>query len=424
MNTTKSTALLVSIALLSGLAGGALSNAFFSRPSDRHSNNGSEIVQPITMKLIEEESQIIDTIKKVSPSVVSIVLTQELKTIRNQGKAPFDLFFQGDPFFDQFFGRNFVEPQPQPEAEQQPEEDDQSYTQKVGGGSGFIISDSGLILTNRHVVSRDDVDYTVITSVGAEFKGEVVSRDIFNDVAVIKLVAEDGADLPQLTPITIGTSSNLDIGQSVIAIGNALAEFQNSATRGIISAKGRKIIASDGMGRGENLSGLLQTDAAINPGNSGGPLINLAGEVVGINTAIAQGATGIGFAIPIDDIKPIIKSVQENGRIIRPILGVMFTMLTPELAKELELDIEEGALLRGDGVNFAVLPGKPAEKAGLQEKDIIIEVDDEAVTNDNPLQSIIAKHSPGDTIKVKYLRSGKEREETIVLDEADVEARK
>jgi len=219
--------------------------------------------------------------------------------------------------------------------------------------------------------------------------------------------------------VTFGDSKDLKIGQTVIAIGNALAEFANSATKGIVSAVGREIVASDGNGRGENLSGLIQTDAAINPGNSGGPLVNLAGEVVGINTAIASGANGIGFAIPIDDVKPVLESVKTHGKIVRPILGVMFTMLTPEMAKELELEVEEGAILKGDGQNFAVLPGKPAEKAGLQEKDIITEVNGVKITLDNPLQKEIMKYSPGEKVKITYLRKGQEKTVEVTLEEAD-----
>ncbi|MDF2378722.1 MAG: trypsin-like peptidase domain-containing protein [Candidatus Gracilibacteria bacterium] len=419
MNTQKkSTALLVVLSLISGFAGGALSNRLISAPV-QYSDGGKTIVQPVQMKLVNQESQTIDTIQAVTPSVVSIVLTQELQLVKNQQQSPFDLFFNNDPLFNQFFGQTPQQPAPQTT----PEETDplNSIRQQVGGGSGFILSEEGLILTNRHVVSRDDVEYTVILNNGDEFKAEVVSRDLFNDIAVIKILAEDGAELPKLNPIRLGNSSELKIGQSVIAIGNALAEFENSATTGIISAKGREIVASDGQGRGENLSGLIQTDAAINPGNSGGPLINLAGEVVGVNTAIAAGANGIGFAIPIDDVKAAIESIKTTGRIVRPILGVMFTMLTPELAKELELEAKEGAVLRGDGKNFAVLPGKPADKAGLLERDIIIEVNGVKINIDTPLQKEISKYLPGDVLKVKYIRKGEERTTEITLEEANYE---
>lgn len=406
------------LALAAGFLGGAISNRI-QAPANQTGPSES-LVQPVTMKLVDEKSEIVDAIEKVSPSVVSIVISQELKMIRQKGVSPFDLF-NNDPFFKEFFQPFQIQPEPEPQEE--PEQNNEKpKKQKIGGGSGFIISADGLILTNRHVVNSDDVDYTVILHDGSEFKAEVVSRDVLNDIAVIKLVPENGAKLPELKPVSFGNSSSLKIGQTVIAIGNALAEFQNSATRGIVSAIGRQIFASDGTGRSENLSGLIQTDAAINPGNSGGPLINLAGEVVGINTAIAQGANGIGFALPIDDVKPVISSIKEKGRIVRPILGVMFTMLSPELAKEMGLkEDQEGALLKGDGKTFAVLPGKPAEKAGLQEKDVITEVNGVKINQKNPLQREIMKYAPGDKVKVKYLRKGKESVADVTLDEAKVE---
>lgn len=421
MNTlsTKALASIVVVSLVAGFAGGAAGDRIFGRNTQYSGENGSA-VQPVEMKLTEETSEVIDAIQRVSPSVVSIVISQELQNIRSQGMSPFDLYFPNDPFFNEFFGQPF---QGQPQEESTPE-DDEPVKQKVGGGSGFIISSEGLILTNRHVVSTDGAEYTVILQDGTEFPAEVVSRDPFNDIAVIKILPKDGEKLPDLKPVTFGDSKDLKIGQNVIAIGNALAEFANSATKGIVSAIGREIVASDGNGRGENLSGLIQTDAAINPGNSGGPLVNLAGEVVGINTAIASGANGIGFAIPIDDVKPVIESVKTHGKIVRPILGVMFTMLSPELAKELELEVEEGALLKGDGQNFAVIPGKPAEKAGLLEKDVIIAVNGVKVTQDNPLQKEIMKYAPGEKVKITYLRKGEEKTVEVTLEEAETTEKK
>jgi serine protease Do len=410
---TKTLSIVVGISLIGGFAGGLVSTQLLNQQATLIGENGNTVVQPVEMKLVDEKSAVVDAIEQVSPSVVSIVISQELSTLRQQGNSPFELFFPNDPFFNDFFGQQQQPPQVVPDTN-----NENPVFQKVGGGSGFFIDDEGLIMTNRHVVSGDDVEYTVILHDGSEYKAEVVSRDFFNDIAVIKLVADDGAELPQIKPVRLGTSADLKIGQSVIAIGNALAEFSNSATRGIISAKGRQIVASNGQGRGENLSGLIQTDAAINPGNSGGPLINMVGEVIGVNTAIAANANGIGFAIPIDDVKTVIKSVQENGRIVRPILGVLFTMLTPEIAADLGLEVEEGALLKGDEQNFAVLPGKPAEKAGLLEKDVIIKVNGKDINIDHSLQQEIMNYAPGDVIDVTFIRKGEEKTLKVTLEEA------
>jgi serine protease Do len=236
---------------------------------------------------------------------------------------------------------------------------------------------------------------------------------------VLRMKDSEKKKVKDLPTVELGNSSNLQIGQRVVAIGNALAEYQNSVTTGIISAKGREIQAGTSTGA-ESLVNLLQTDAAINPGNSGGPLVNLEGQVVGINTAIASGAQGIGFAIPIDDIKPLIKSIKENGKIVRPFLGVRYILLDEAKAKQLKIDVKGGALLTGDEANgeFAVVPGSPADKAGLQMKDVIQEVDGKEITTDAPLQAMIANHAPGDTVTLKIWRSGKTMDVKVKLEEA------
>ena len=291
--------------------------------------------------------------------------------------------------------------------------------QKIGGGSGFIVTSDGLVLTNKHVVDDGEADFTVVTSDGTEYPAEVVSRDTINDIAVVRM--KDGKDkkAKDLPTVDLGSSADLQIGQRVVAIWNALAEYQNSVTTGIISAKGRTITAGT-MDGSENLANLLQTDAAINPGNSGGPLVNLQGQVVGVNTAIASGAQGIGFAIPIDDIKPLITNVKANGKIVRPFLGVRYILMDAAKAKELKIDVEGGALLTGDEANgeFAVVPGSPADKSGLKMKDVILEVDGTKVTSDAPLQAMIANHNPGDTVTLKVWRSGKTMDVKVKLEEA------
>ena len=358
-----------------------------------------------------EESQIIDTVDKVSPSVVSIVISKDLPLYR-QGVRQFN--------FDEFFNDPFNFNVPF----QQPDVDENGNVKKekrqIGGGSGFIVSEDGLVITNRHVVQDDEAEYTVITNDGKEFPAEILAKDTLNDFAVLKMQDSDENKVENLPIAELGDSSSLKIGQKVIAIGNALAEYQNTVTTGIVSGIGRDIVAGS-FQSSESLINLIQTDAAINPGNSGGPLVNLEGQVIAINTAIADGAEGIGFAIPINDVKSLIDNVEKNGKIVRPFLGVRFMMLDENKAKELKIDVESGALLVGDEANgeFAVVPGSPADKAGLEIKDVILEVDGQPVTSDNPLHVIINSHQPGDTIKLKVWRSGDIKEISVKLTESE-----
>lgn len=376
-----------------------------------------------------EQSKVTDAIDKVSPAVVSIMVSKNVQV----GGGGINPFFN-DPFFDQFFNNNGNSQSNTPEYQYK----------EIGGGSGFIVSEDGLILTNKHVVSDEKADYTVVMSEGKKYAGKVVSRDPFADLAVVQMyeipeekATEDGAaegdanvsaapnyDFDKLKKplklpkVEIGSSSKLRVGQYVLAIGNALAEFENTVTLGIVSATGRSIVASDqGSGGSESLSDLIQTDAAINPGNSGGPLVNLDGQVVGINVAVAQSAQGIGFAIPIDDVKSVLSSVEKYGEIVRPVLGVRYMMLDEARAKELMIKVDHGALLVGDEEKgqFAVIPGEAGDKAGLKIKDVILEVDGEKVTVENTLSSVISKYAPGDKVKLKVWRSGDEIEVDVTL---------
>jgi serine protease Do len=357
----------------------------------------------------DSDEKIISAAEIISPAVVSIVISKDLPKFR---RSPFffdfDNFF-GDSFGDQFF--NFPR-----RRNQIPNEEIETERQKVGGGTGFIFEKSGLVLTNRHVVADEDAEFTIVLSDGREFTAEVLDRDLFNDIGVLQIETEEKIDFPVAV---LGDSDEIKIGQKVIAVGNALAEFQNTVTAGVISARGRKITASAPRGA-EQLSGLIQTDAAINPGNSGGPLVNLSGEVVGINTAIASGATGIGFAIPINDAKKVIDSVREHGKIVRPFLGVRFLILNPTKAKELQIPVERGALLVGNDETgeFAVAPGSPAEKAGLQKKDVILSVDGEEISLEKTLAEIIADKNVGDEINLKIWRGGEEIEVKLELTKA------
>jgi len=397
----------ISIALIAGLFGGLIGShiTLSQLPVLGEPAKASDSVESAKVAYIEESS-IINTVEKVSPSVVSIVITKDLPLYR-QGVRNFG--------FNDFFNDSFPDfGMPFRELDRDENGNVKKETREIGGGSGFIISQDGLVVTNRHVVDDDEANYTVVTSDGDEFEADVLAKDTLNDFAVLKI--KDAKDMPV---VELGDSGKLKIGQRVVAIGNALAEYQNTVTTGIVSAVGRNIVAGS-MRSSENIRNLIQTDAAINPGNSGGPLVNLNGEVIGINTAIASGAEGIGFAIPINDVKSLIDNVQKNGKIVRPFLGVRFMMLDKAKAEELKIDVENGALLVGNEAEgeFAVVPGSPAEKAGLKIKDVILEVDGEKVTAEKPLHQVISEHNPGDSLKLKVWRSGNIKNVIVKLEES------
>lgn len=413
--TQKFLLIVIIVGFLSGLVGGVVTNEYvvsylFSR------FKGTEALEPVVKRVVEErtyveESSTIDAIKKVSSSVVSIVATKDLKIYRSQG-FPFQ-----DPFSQEFFGFPFE--QQIPEKQGKPE----IKKQKIGGGSGFVVTADGLVITNAHVVSDGGAEYSAILSDGSEFPVEVLSADMLNDVAFVKIQKDKGKTgakkVSTFKPVEFGDSDSLQVGQKVLAIGYALGEFENTVTAGIVSAKGRNIRASDGRSYQEDLFGLIQVDAPINFGNSGGPLVNLEGQVVGLNAAVASGQ-GIGFAIPINDVKPILESLQKYGKIVRPWLGVRHIILTKENAKELQIGVDQGALLVGDEGKgeFAVIPGSPADKAGLRIKDVILQVDGKDVTEEDTLPRLLRKYRPGEKVKLKVWRSGKTFDIVATLGEA------
>lgn len=279
-------------------------------------------------------------------------------------------------------------------------------------GSGIIVSKDGYVLTNRHVVPDGTQSVTVILGDGTEYKNvKVVGRDPSNDLAFLKI-----AGVSNLKPAVIGDSSQVKPGQQVVAIGNALGIFRNSVSSGIISGIGRPLVASDGQGSSENLDNLIQTDAAINHGNSGGPLVNLKGEVIGINTAVAEQGDAIGFAIPINDAKGLLKTVLATGKVVKPYLGVRYISLNANVADQLNLSVKEGALVRGSDSAPGVAVDSPASKAGLKEGDIITKVGDQAVTPTSGLSSLLAAHSVGDRVELTLLRDGKEVKLTVTLE--------
>lgn len=284
-----------------------------------------------------------------------------------------------------------------------------------GAGTGIIVRSDGLILTNKHVIPSGTTSVEVTLADGSVYNNvSVLGRDPLNDLALIKI-----KNPKKLTPAKLGNSDSVRTGEKVIAIGNALGEFQNTVTSGIISGVGRPIEASDGNGSSEQLTNLFQTDAAINPGNSGGPLVNFNGEVIGINTAIAEGAEGLGFAIPINEAKPIVKSAEETGKISRAYLGVRYTMLNESLAKQLKLDISEGAYI--DEKASSVVSGSPADKAGLKPEDIITKVNNIVLSEKNPLSSVIGGLGVGDEVTLTVVRNGESFTVKATLAEAPVQ---
>ncbi len=352
-----------------------------------------------------QDSFVINAVKKTNPAVVSIVISQEVpkyETYIDPNQQ------QTNPFGDMFPGLNFNFNVPQLR---------QNGTEKkdVGGGSGFFVSSDGLIVTNKHVVDQKNAEYTVFTNDGKKHTAKVVARDPVLDIALIKI---EGSGFPSLA---LGNSDSLAVGQSVIAIGNALGEFRNTVSVGVVSGLARSITAGDSLSGGsEVLDHVIQTDAAINPGNSGGPLLDLSGNVVGVNVAVAQGSQSIGFALPINSVKGAIESVKSTGKIIRPYIGIRYAPITAELKDKNNLSVDYGILVKNGATagDLAVVPGSPADKAGIVENDIILEVDGVKIDDKTDFASIIRGKSVGQTINLKILHKGAEKNISVTLEAA------
>jgi S1-C subfamily serine protease len=359
---------LVAIAVVAGVLSGALSAVAVSNmvqpqaaaTGDVTSSSDTSNVSDVR---IEESSAVIDAVDKVTPAVVTIRTTGGLL-----GAAS-------------------------------------------GTGSGFVYDSDGWIVTNRHVVA-DASELLVVLNDGRQFPGEVYGIDTLTDLAIVKI---DATGLP-VAPI--GSSADLKPGQLAIAIGNPLG-YENTVTTGVVSGLGRQIRASDAtQTSSEQLNNLIQTDAAINPGNSGGPLVNSAGQVIGVNTAVNSDAQGVGFSIPIDVVKPIMQQALDGQDLVRPWIGVYYVPIDPALAAEQDLPVDYGALIgTADGSGQAVFAGSPAENAGLQAGDIIVAIDGEQLKADSDLSTMILPHAPGDTITLRVLRDNSTRDVDVTLGE-------
>lgn len=346
-------------------------------------NNPGASTKAAKLQYISNESSLIAGIaKEVGPAVVSVDVSSQVST----------------PDFFGFGG---------------------STNSQQSAGTGFIIDKSGIIVTNRHVVPDGTSSVSVTLSDGTKFDNvEVLGRTNSSsslDVAFLKIKDTKGHNL---TVAKLGDSAKMQVGDKVIAIGNALGQFQNTVTAGIISGYGRDLQAGDSSGgSSESLTDLFQTDAAINEGNSGGPLVNINGEVIGMNTAIAGNAQNIGFSIPIDDIKGLVASVLATGKLQQPYLGVRYISLNDDIAYQLNLDTKRGAYV-APGSGDSILPGSPAEKAGLKEKDVIVKVDNVSVDENTSLTSALSRHKVGDTVKLTVVRDGKTITLTATLEAA------
>lgn len=344
--------------------------------------------------------EIPDIVERVSPAVVSIIATADVPIIEQY-------FEEYSPWGD-MFGRGFGFSIPR-------QRQIGTEKQEVGGGSGFFVSADGYIVSNRHVVDANNVEYSVVTNDGETYPVRVVAKDTALDIAILKIDAEK--EFPFLR---FGNSDEVRLGSTAIAIGNALAQFPNSVSVGVISGLSRNIIAGDSAGALESLEGVIQTDAAINRGNSGGPLLNVSGEVIGVNVAVAGSGENIGFALPASSVAQVFESVKNTGEIVRPYIGVRYLQIDESIAQKNNLNQDYGVLVtRGKGrADLAVMPGSPADKAGLEENDIILEIDNQKLTGSPSFASIIRGYNVGDTITLRVLKDGNEKEVEVTLEKA------
>lgn len=362
----------IGLVILVAITGGAIADRLFGiRPLDKlFPRSGFRIDQ----KILTEESVVIKVAEDVSPSVVTVSV-----------ETPQRRVLQFSPFG--------------------------GFSQRIEGGTpqdigtGFVVSEDGLIVTNKHVVSTDGAKYRVITKDDKEYEVKQVSRDPSNDIAVIKIEAKG------LKPVELGESGNLKVGQFVIAIGTALGEFRHTVTTGVISGLGRGITAGSAFeGYVERLDNVIQTDAAINPGNSGGPLLNSAGQVIGINVAVAQGAQNVGFAIPINVVKEALNQFKTTGKFAsKPYLGVEYQMISQQTA--ILNNVPQGAYV------VRVVDGSPAQSAGVKADDIIVKMDGAELSDKTTLAEIISKKKLGDKVELEIWRSGEALKLSVTLSE-------
>lgn len=348
--------------------------------------------------MLQNEKKVIATIRKIMPAVVSVMIAKHLEDIEKE--IPPELWAQ-IPHEGQLYPRL---PKDMADAHGMVE---------IGGGSGFIVENDGIVVTNKHVVSDAHAEYTVVGSDGTRYPASVASRDPLNDVAILKV---EGTHLPT---VLLGDASKLELGQEVLAIGNALGIFRNTVSAGIVSGLSRSIRAqADPDSPPQEMRGLIQTDAAINPGNSGGPLVDMQGKAIGINSATVFGAQSIGFAIPINAARRDLEDLKKYGRIRRPFLGVRYIVIDENLQVKMKLPIGYGALIvRETQHDMAIVPGSPADHAGLKEKDIILECNGTHIDREHPIQDFLESADVGDIFQLTVFRAGTQKKISVTLAE-------
>lgn len=343
---------------------------------------------------ISRGSQVEQAVAQVNAAVVAIVATKDVPILEQ--------YFEDDPLGGFFSIPRYRE--------------NGSEKREIGSGSGFFVSADGLLLTNKHVVADIEAQYTVLTNDNEKLEAQVLARDHYLDIAILKV------DKNPVPYVALGDSDQLKLGQSVIAIGNALGEFRNSISVGVISGLSRSIVANDSSGGSETLEQVIQTDAAINPGNSGGPLLDLQGKAIGVNVAVAQGSENIGFALPINMVKSVVDSVAKYGEIIRPYLGIRYLQIDKSVQQKNNLPFDYGVLItRGESRDeLAVIPASPAAKAGLVENDIILSIDREKLDGQKSLSWLIRQKQVGQEVILQVWSNGNEKELKVKLGKAPV----
>jgi len=368
-----------------------------------------EIQNQISAPLIlNQQDLIVNIVKNVSSAVVSVVATKDIPIIEQYFVNPFG----ADDFFKQFIPPELLPQFGVPQYRQKGTENKQ-----ISAGTGFFVSSDGLIATNKHVVEDKTAQYWIIMNDGKKMRAKVLALDPLQDVAILKIDNASTTSASDYNFISFNDSDNLNVGQTVIAIGNVLGEFQNTVSVGVISGLHRSIVAGGAASGEEVLQEVIQTDAAINPGNSGGPLLDLNGKAIGINTAMAQGAESVGFSLPINLIKKDLADVKESGKIQYAYLGVRYALINAQIKENKKLSVDYGALIaKGSKGETAVMPSSPAEKVGLKEGDIILEFNGAKITQDNTLASLINSRRAGEKITLKILRDGKTMDIQVVLE--------